>query len=103
MPGTKRAVQRGTARAVSCTRDALCGGEEADGCCVTKRSFMPGPSNSLLFEQKVQSLIATSTEFGSQSFVLETERDVPMSYVAVWSGANEPMCPTMIEKMSFLT
>lgn len=93
MPGTKRAVQRGTARAVSCTRDALCGGEEADGCCVTKRSFMPGFSNSLLFEQKDQ----------SQAFVLETERDVPMSYVAVWSGANEPMCPTMIEMTSFLT
>jgi hypothetical protein len=55
---------------------------------------MPGPSNSLLFEQKDQSLIAMSTEFGSQSFVLETERDVPMSHVAVWSRANEPMCRT---------
>jgi hypothetical protein len=37
----KNAIQRGTARAVSCTRDALCGGEEADGCCATKQSSIP--------------------------------------------------------------
>jgi len=52
MPGTKRAVQRGTARAVSCTRDALDGGEEADGCCATKRSSMPGFNSGVLFERK---------------------------------------------------
>ena len=90
MPGTRSAVQRGTARAVSCTRDSLCGGEKADGCRATKRSSMPGPSSEFLFKQEDLGFIASSTEFESQSTILEKEEDVPMSYVAVRLEANEP-------------
>lgn len=83
MPGTKSAVQRGTARAVSCTRDSLCGGEKADGCRATKRSSMPGPSSDFLFEQEDLNLIASSTEFESLSIILEKAEDARMSNAAV--------------------
>lgn len=90
MPGTKSAIQRGTARAVTCTRDSLCGGEKADGCRATKRSCMPGPSCDFLFKQGGLNLIASPTEFESQSIILEKEEDMPVSHIAVWLEADEP-------------
>jgi hypothetical protein len=92
MPGTRSAIQRGTARAVSCTRDALCGGEEADGCCATKRSFMPSvPAEAFSLIRKDPSLIASSTEFESQSIIIEMAGDTPTSQSQFVMGANEPV------------
>jgi len=51
---------------------------------------MPGPSSEFLFKQEDLGFIASSTEFESQSTILEKEEDVPMSYVAVRLEANEP-------------
>jgi hypothetical protein len=91
MPGTRSAIQRGTAHAVSCTRDVLCDGEEADGCCATKQSFMPvilAEAFSLI--RKDPSLIASSTEFETQSVIIEMEGDMPTSQSQFGMGANEP-------------
>lgn len=75
MPGTKSVVRRGTARAESCTCDALCGGEEAYGCRATKRSCMPAMlamADSMDKESCFQSPRLQSFRVGQ--FLLNTEK-----------------------------
>lgn len=91
MPGTGRVVRRETARAASCTHDALCGGEKAYGCCATKQSSTPIIlAESHFFGQRDSILTASSAQFESQSSLLQEEDDTPMNHVLVRLGVNGP-------------
>lgn len=77
-------LQRGTARAESCTHDALCGGEEAYGCRATNRASAPIVlADNQSFGQRDSIPTASTAEFESQSSLLQKEDDTPIVKVPV--------------------